>query len=244
MRKNLTLNRPIFTQQVFRSTALTVLTSLFQRLPDAGNYDLIVRRDGVVVAHTSICAQESGCGSQTNIDLAKIDPPEGGYKVDAGGMIGFFVSEGGGSYTVRITQVGEQEKRVILDNAESISEGAVFAVTLLRPGDYIMRTLNGRSRGKINLRLPDDNDRKKGYRPSEAAMIEVDGKGNFKPNEAKLLTGQSLVFVCNAPVQLEVAFSGEREEKPRVPRPPKLTYGRRPTTSTPSKQGKSDKRGK
>lgn len=44
-RKNVVLNRPVFTQQAFDSRALTVLTTLFHRFPEAGDYNLTIWRD-------------------------------------------------------------------------------------------------------------------------------------------------------------------------------------------------------
>ena len=138
MRKNITLNRAVFTQQVFDSTRLTVLTSLFHHFPNEGTYDLIVRRGSEVIARTNVCVEGNDCQTQLNLDLAHLHPPDGGYKLDVGGVLGFFVSEGSGGYTVNITHTGEREKRVLLNNADAVAEGGVFAVTLLRPGSYQM----------------------------------------------------------------------------------------------------------
>ena len=51
--KSVVLNRAIFSQRSFDSAALTVLTSLFHRFPEAGDYDLFVRR-GEQVVHLSL----------------------------------------------------------------------------------------------------------------------------------------------------------------------------------------------
>jgi hypothetical protein len=65
-RKNVVLNRPVFAQQVFDSRSLTVLTTLFHRFPEAGDYDLTIWRDERMVhrAHVRV-SMEGGLYSST-----------------------------------------------------------------------------------------------------------------------------------------------------------------------------------
>ena len=237
MRKNITLNRPVFAQQVFNSTALTVLTSLFQPFPEEGKYDLVVRRGNTVVDRTTVCVEGTGCMTQRNIDLAKFSPPEGGYQLDVGGVLGFFVSEGTGRYSVTITQMGEREKRVVLNSAEAVPKGSVFAVTLVRPGNYQMRTQTGRSLGRITLRVPAAEERSK-YQTEQAVTVEVDEKGALRSDAVNLYTGQSVVFICQSPVQLQIAFedAGNDTDKPAIDRKSKLAHKRKHPTRGDSPQ--------
>jgi hypothetical protein len=234
MRKDITLNRPIFTQEVFSSTSLTVLTSLFHHFPDEGIYDLIVRRGGRVIARSNILVDGKDCQTQLNLDLAHIDPTCGEYQLSVGGILGFFVSEGIGRYTVTVTHSGEHEKRVLLNNAEAVPEGGIFAVTLVRPGTYFMGAGKEEHRsGKIQLRLPKKNDKNTKYHTEQAVTVNVDNKGRFKPKVVNIYTGQSVVFICKGPVQLQVALVDTDDDvKPPIERKSRHTW----ESKSPSEQ--------
>lgn len=228
MPKTLTLNRPVFTQQVFNSTALTVLTSLFHPFPEEGRYDVVVRRGNRVALRTSVCVESSGCTTtQHTIDLAHPNPPEDGYQLDVGGVMGFYVSEGTGEYTVIITRLGEREKQVVLNSAEAVPKGSIFAVTLIRPGNYQVRTADGRSRGRIRLSLPKSHEERAKNPPDQATTVVVDEKGSFSSDAINLYTGQSVVFICQLPVQIQVAFESEgKDPDARLPIDRKSKYVR------------------
>lgn len=242
MQNKVTLNRAVFTQHVFDSSRLTVLTSLFHHFKEDGIYDLIIRRDGVVALRTSICVGGTSCQTQLNIDLAHLAPPEDGYQLNTGGVMGFYVSEGKGGYQVSISHTGKKEKRVVLNNAETLPAGGIFAVTLLRPGAYTISTNQNQRVGRIRLLLPDKAKDKSAYQTEQATTIEIDAKGQLKQKTVEIFTGQSVVFVCNAEVSVKVGFDDD-DVKPPIDRKTKYVQRARrhqkPSEHKPPNRGKN-----
>jgi hypothetical protein len=240
IRKSITLNRPAFTQQVFDSSGLTVLTSLFYRFTHEGDFDMIVRNNQSVILRCNVHVEGKSGRAQTTLDLAALEIPKEGLRLDVDSVLCFFVSKGTGRYTVTITEIGERQKNTLLDNSEIVPEGGIFAVTLTRPGNYRMHLAQEHSDGKIHVRMPEQAPAAKGetYRTEQAAVIEVDGKGNFKPNAVNIYSGQSVVFVCHAPVRIQVVL--EREQDDDVKKPP---FDRKPERrEKPNYRGKGDKK--
>ena len=231
MKKKVLLNRPVFSQQAFDSSAITVLTTLFHRFENAGDYDLIIQRDGQVIHRTNVRIEESDAPLQENINLAggKLDS-EPGYRLAAGGVMGFFASEGTGRYTVQISQMTEREKRRVLDNSEVIPAGDLFSVTLVRPGTYQAVNEDGKALCKIDVTMPKPESRQK-HRTDQATVVTVGKGGAYKPRNVKLMAGQTIVFHCTTPerIRLELASEGRSPQKP-VERPAHRTVKRhRPT---------------
>jgi hypothetical protein len=205
--KSVVLNRAIFSQRSFDSAALTVLTSLFHRFPEAGDYDLFVRRGEQVVhrAHVRVAAESAA--QQLNVDLARLgDADKGcgceaqaGYTLAVGGVLGFYVSQGVGQYSVTITQPGEAQKRTLLSNASAMPEGDLFAVTLVLPGTY-RATAEGGAECEIAVELPQGEK----YRTDQPTLVELGSDGAFNPRAVRLLAGQSIVFQCGAPTHIRV----------------------------------------
>jgi hypothetical protein len=210
-RKNVVLNRPVFAQQVFDSRSLTVLTTLFHRFPEEGDYELTIRRDERVVhrAHVRVGVEEAS--SQLDLDLATLREIEGAYSLRAGGVMGFYVSQGIARYRVEITQPGARGRRVWMDSGRVVPEGDLFAVTLVRPGVYRVILAEGKGEGEIWVRLP----RGERYRPDQAVRITVGKGGSLEPAQVWILSGQSVVFWCTVPASLRVGWM--KEEEPAEP---------------------------
>ncbi len=206
--KKVALNRPVFAQRAFDSSALTVLTTLFHRFPETGDYNLLVRRREQVIHRTHVRIVAENAPHQVNVDLARLtdsdkdcDPDaKEGYTLVTGGVLGFYVSQGIGQYSVRVTQLGRREKRTLLNSSRAVPEGDLFAVTLVRPGTYQMVNAAGRGRGEIHVGLPKGEK----YRTDRATLIEVDKKGIFNPRDVQILAGQTIVFQCAAPAHIRV----------------------------------------
>ena len=227
-RKTVLLNRPVFAQQGFDSSAITVLTTLFHRFERAGDYDLIIQRDGQVIHRTNVRIEEQDAPLQENIDMAseRLDR-DPGYRLAAGGVMGFYASEGTGRYTVRISQIQEREKQTLLDNTEVVPAGDLFAVTLVRPGTYEVSNEDGKAVCTVEVSLPQGEK----HRTEEAVVIEVGEGGSYKPRTARLLAGQTVVFHCTAPARIRLTLAKENRPPQRpIERPThRFTRPTRPT---------------
>ena len=116
-----------------------------------------------------------------------------------GGVMGFYVSQGTGRYTVTITRIIGDKKETVLDNAKGLPAGDFFAVTLLRPGVYsvVNRLADAKSRVKVDMPKRDS------YRSGQATLVQA-VQGGFDAAEMSLTFGQSLVFQCQVPSQFVV----------------------------------------
>ncbi len=214
-RKSVVLNRPVFAQRVFDSRALTVLTTLFHRFPEAGDYDLQVWRDERLIHRAPVRVVAEGAPHQIHLDLAALMEMGEPYVLAVGGVIGFYVSQGVGQYRVGIAQFTPREKAVRLDNRRAIPEGDLFAVTLVRPGVYHVLQTEGRGEGEIRVRLP----RGEPYRPDQATRVTIGKGGALEPRTVEILAGQSVVFWCTVSASLRIEWVKEEDAGPPIQRP-------------------------
>lgn len=240
-KKKVTLNRAMFTQRPLESSALTVLTTLLHHFPEPGVYELFARREGQVIHRGPIQVigekpsdsrdiQPGKAPYQINVDLATLGRPasagcgcesEESYILNTGGVIGFYVSSGTGRYTVTITQITGEKKLIWLDSALAVPPGDFFAVTLVRPGIYVVTNRLADSQTKIQVTLPRQGE---GYRPDQATLIQA-RLGRFEPDSASIYAGQSLVFQAAVPSQFVVELV---QADPAVVDRPTASGGERP----------------
>lgn len=170
-RRQFRLNRAVFANRPLDSRALTVLASLFHRFTEPGDYEVFVHRDGPLARRLTVRVGAEGGAFQHNLDLAAADAagPDracgADYVLNTGGVLGFFVSSGSASYTVRVSQLGAREKRTWLESDAAIPAGDLFAVTLVRPGLYRAYDELNRAEAAIRVEMP------------EAPQREDTGKG-------------------------------------------------------------------
>lgn len=242
-KKQILLNRAIFSQSSFDSSALTVLTTLLHHFTEAGDYDVFVRSTGQRDRRLRLQVLPEGAPTQINIDLAALDKPDEepgccqdreDYRLQVNGVAGFYAAQGTGSYNLLINRNDQREKTVFLDSASEIPAGDLFAVTLVRPGAYMAAdALSGKFRVTIQVEMPParttDNgpDQDTGkmsatdspsprYRPDRAVLVTLD-KNGFNEKTVNLFAGQSIVFFCQIPARLRVELKQESKssEKPR-----------------------------
>jgi hypothetical protein len=219
------LNRPVFTQRAFDSSSLTVLTTLFHHFPEAGDYDLVVRRGERVIHRTQVRIVAENAPQQINVDLATLGDAETCGPLGADSVMGFYVSQGTGQYAVTIRQLAAREKRTLLDSSAVVPEGDFFAITLVRPGIYRVLNKEGKGAGTIHVSLP----KGKKYRVDQATLVKIGKQGMFKPRAVRILAGQTVVFQCTAPARIhaELAKAEGTSEKPIERR--RYTLRKRPT---------------
>jgi hypothetical protein len=223
------LNRPVFTQRAFDSSALTVLTTLIHRFAEAGTYDLFIRRGEQVVHRAEVhVVREAEAAHQIDVDMARLSAdPKGcdcgkraGYTLREGGVMCFFVSKGISRYSVLVEQIGIKEKRTLLDSAKVIPEGDLFAVTLVLPGAYRALNTVANAEGLVEVAMPAER-----YRLDQPSIVEVKRTGRFSPHRVGILLGQTVVFRCGtqARIRLELVkphdiVQKREQEKPRFTR--------------------------
>lgn len=237
-RKTVLLNRAIFSVRPYESRALTVLTTLFHHFSEAGNYELFVRRGGEVIYRAAVLVGEAGAQQQLNLDLATLgearepdccDRAEGPrYTLALNSVMGFYVSQGTGAYSVEIARTEHKERRV-LNSAELIPAGDLFAVTLVRPGMYRAVDEQSGAEAQIRVAYPDP----KGYRTGQVTLITCSGK-DFKPKRAEIVSGHSVLFRCETPARLRVELI-EAAETGTKPKPGTRFTRRKPSLPADSK---------
>lgn len=232
--KNVFLNRAIFTQEAFDSGALSVLTTLFHRFPEAGDYEVFIWRGGQLRRRLHVSVGADYRDLQLNLDLTAAGEEEtrcgceaeSCYTLAEGGVLGFYVSQGTSRYAVKIIQTIDEkkEKRVWLDSQEVIPEGDLFAVTLFRPGVYSVRNTETKSESRIRVSMP----KGKGYRADQPTLLQISKDGLFRRRLSRIQAGQSVVFQCNAPARIQIDLI-EAQETTREPvRRRRYARGRRP----------------
>ncbi|MEW6580258.1 MAG: hypothetical protein AB1435_13850 [Chloroflexota bacterium] len=231
-KKKVLLNRAMFSIRPYESSALTVLTTLFHHFTEAGNYELFVRRGGAVIHRAAIQVGEKGAQQQLNLDLAALRDTEAReccdkeagtkYALAVNSIMGFYVSQGTGAYSVEIARTEHKERRA-LDSAAHVPPGDLFAVTLVRPGTYRAVNEEGGAEALIRVKPPDRKD----YRAGEAVLVTC-GAGAFKPKRVEITSGHSVVFRCETPARLRVELVDAAESAPRPRQEMRHTLRRSP----------------
>jgi hypothetical protein len=239
------LNRALFINRPLDSRALGALVTLLHRFPEPGNYELFVRREGQVTFRGPVDVvgepnpgperppAPPGASYQINLDLATLGSAEDGCpeptpRLATGGVLGFYVSKGASHYTVTLTRIVGEKRETVLDNTAGLPEGDFFAVTLVRPGAYVVTNPLAGGRATIKVEAP----QREGYRPDQVVMI-LAGQDAFDPAEAAILSGQSLLFQCRVPSHIVVesvdAGPTEARRATRDGERPKYTVRKRRT---------------
>lgn len=195
------------------------------------------------VGRFTIEVGEEGDGEQIDIDLARVGEksacaaahtfhaaPQRGSPVFAV----FHNSAQRSGYRVELRHEG---KRETVFNSAALGAGDYYILMPLQPGRWTLRTAQG-AQGSLAVEpaRPDEKPR-----PSQlGTMIRTDGT-TFDPAEAKIMSGDGLVFeVTGANVAIEVAREAEKG-KPTGPRPAGVRFVRArsvgPRPGDPGAQG-------
>ena len=234
--KQAVLNRPVFTQQAFDSSSLSVLVTLIHRFPKAGYHEVFVHRGGSLVRRFAVDVRKEAVDRQINVDMATLDDDErgcgcdakNGYTLSVDGMIGFYASKGTGRFTVTIQEFDDKaEKKVtVLENAKAVPAGDLFAVTLVRPGIYRARDEASKTDVEIRVTVPKAGN----YQPDQATLVPLGKEGGYG-EKLEIASGQSLVFQpeVDSTIRVELVKPDEAAGDPisdkrfsfKKPKPPK-----------------------
>jgi hypothetical protein len=199
------VNRELFTTTSFDSGSLTVLASVLHPFKEGGEYVGEVYRDDLRVGRFHILVGENCVGRQVNIDLREQDRRlqrtstgyQDCYQLQINGVAVFYVSKGKGGYYVTVRKLGEEGRKY---STRMLEEDDVFAVNLMRPGEYRIITDPGQE-GEIvvNYREPTG----KPYRPGDPIEVSIEG-GGIKPRRLEITPLQALIHRIQRPSRIKI----------------------------------------
>jgi hypothetical protein len=254
------INHHLFTENPVDSGALTMACSVVHNFSEPGTYA------GSIIAGTRtsftfhLLVDDKYPALQANIDLADTPGPAaegcdckteraGGphFEVNPKGFVVFYVSRGPGGFAVRVTgKLKTSDKPAVFDSRE-LTEGDIFAVSLLRPGTHTVMNSTG-AKGKIVVGYPGSKKGRDLYNRAKPLEIRCTEK-EFIPKEIEVEAAQGQVYrietKSRSRIRIELA---KADDGPKVARPSGIfAWQKPPAPKTPRgvKQASSsrDKKG-
>jgi hypothetical protein len=239
------INRQLIEQTSLDSGALTMLAAIVHNFPEPGVYHGAATRGKETSATFQLTVDEKSTAMQVNIDLATLNEPapEGcgcqkgehddtrHFIVNPRGQAVFYVSKGPGGYAVAVNRVNE--KRVLFDSRQ-LTEGDLFAATLIRPGTYSVTNASTNARGEVNVAFLTPS--KTAYRPPDPVTIEATQKGlvviySNKDSGAlklELQFGQGQLYRIRTPSRIQIQLT-KPNDGPQQKEPQSLVSWRKPS---------------
>ena len=240
------INRALLEQTSFDSARPSGTAIVVHRFPDEGRFAVALRGDDDGEETRTILVEPvrgptgggaGGAGGSAFpegvlVDTASRRPVAGRptrpqppdlLSVGAGGYASFTAPPGQGRRVVvtRISPAGEREDEVF--DSSRLRATDAFAVTLLRPGTYVMRNTLGRGEGKVVVTYPEVG--RAPYRPAEPVTVTCDDSG-FSPDAVTVGPGQGIIFAAGAECRITVELVGP-DDGPGGERPPRRPVARR-----------------
>lgn len=184
------INRRLFAQTNLDSGALTILGTIVHRFTESGEYQGTVLRNEQIVTTFRFIVDERCSVMQLDIDLASLNSQQScDFVVNREGYVVFKVSRGAGGYAVVVRHINTECETRVFDSRE-LTEGDLFAATLLRPGIYRATNVNTCAQGEIVVAYP---SREALRCPLEPVTIECTSNG-FIPNRIEIQPTQGLIY--------------------------------------------------
>jgi hypothetical protein len=225
------VNRHLLTQTSVDSGSLTMLGVVIHRFPEPGEYMGVVAR-GNATWTFRLRADESSPRMQATVDLATLgeghrhsddcgcadketgtDPT---FVVNPAGYVVFHVSSGPGGYVVRVGRLDRPEAAHF--ESTRLDGDDLFAVTLIRPGTYSVRNVDGEARGEIVVSYPEVG--KQPHRPDEPVEIVCTEKA-FRPARIRIQAAQGQLYRIRTPsrIAIELVKPADRPGSTSPPAP-------------------------
>lgn len=246
------INRSFLEQFNFDSGFPGGLAMVVHRFEEPGEYEVSLVRDDrvtdrvplMVVGETSEEESYPDKGrprpkpdiepppNQVTIELgqarrALLEPPLGEleqpYIVRAGGYTAFTATRRQDTAAIVVRERNAGGKRQAFDSRR-LTEGDIFAVTLVRPGAYSLKNELSGAEGRIQVAYPVVG--KERYRPPAPVSVECTAKG-FSPTAIDLKPAQGIVFQIQTPARIHIDLV-EPDDGPEEPRPRKVSGWRKP----------------
>jgi hypothetical protein len=211
MNTSVRFNHRLLTTSTFDSGALGVLAYVVHQFPP-GRYHAIVQRDGQNAGSTRFRVDDASASLQLTIDLASVATPlrasaaacacQASAAVEVPtlspkGYVLFHVSGGAGGYSV----VAREESGAAPGfDSTTLSEGDLFAVSLLEPATYSMANQAGNAAGEIQVTpVPEGTN----PRTLPAQYVDVTSD-SFDPATVSVHSAQGLVFRIKGPARVVI----------------------------------------
>ena len=212
MNTSVRFNARLLTTSTFDSGALGVLAYVAHQFPP-GRYHAVAQKEGQDAGSTRFRVDEASTVMQLTIDLASVAAPLRAPRADdcncraadapeipavsPKGFVLFHVSGGAGGYSV----VAREESGAAPPfNSATLSDGDLFAVSLLEPATYSMANKAGAAAGTIQVTpIPEGTN----PRASETQYAEVT-KDAFSPASISVHSAQGLVFRIKGPARVAI----------------------------------------
>lgn len=213
------LNRALFQCKTFDSGSLGVLSAIYHRFTDPGDYDLLVTTGGQVARRLHVHVAKDDAPEQADLDLAVSDggscacgDTQHGLRIRAGGSVCFYSGTGARTFTIEAHSRDAKGMQIVLDTGKSLDAGDAFSATLVRPGHYRVGLSHVKSALDLLVEMPDPKG--KGKQQGEAEVVRV-GKEGFDTNKASMQVGQTIFFVLEHPcsVRAELVKPEHDEEE-------------------------------
>jgi hypothetical protein len=207
----------LFTQIGLDSGALTMLGAIVRRFGVAGDYRGVVTHPGGGRWVFHLTVEEGRPAVQADVDLVAVveasapspchcGADHGGaphHLVGTRGHVVFHVSGGAGGYAVHVSRAEEGPSPKEFDSRR-LSDGDLFAATILRPGRYAVTNEapeGAGARASIEVGYPVPG--RAAGRPPEPARVRS-GRAGFEPSEVRLTARQGCVFECEVPSRIRI----------------------------------------
>lgn len=226
VKRSVRLNHWLLTTSSFDSGALGPLANVIHRFAAVGTYQAVVLRDGQRVGTTCFRVSDETAATQLNIDLASVALPTGSTArcacrehpksapaVSPQGYVLFQAARGPGGYSVVVGEAKE-EGRAVFDS-RALSDGDMFALSLIEPTTYSLASPGGPGQGEIQVTPIPPGTNLRTVPPVYVAAA----RDGFQPARVSVHSGQGLVFriLGAARIVIEKRPAAERRAAPLTP---------------------------
>jgi hypothetical protein len=181
-----------------------------------------------LLAVTHQTPSKAAAPGHVTLDLTKVAyPPTLGAAtsqrehvvVSPDGYVSFTNSGKPTPFAVVVHPMGEKSPAF---DTRRLGPGDLFAVTLIRPGEYRVRNELEKAEGRIRVAYPVVGDRP--YRPPEPLSVECGGQG-FRPAQIDVKPAQGLIFQVQTVARIRIDLT-HPDDGPGEEPAPRASYSR------------------
>lgn len=204
------INRKLLNTTTFDSGSLGVLAMVLHPFTSSGRYDVAITKNGRIVRNSSFVVHKESKKSQLDIDLSssKLNSDDNLHDVSPKGYVLFHVSSGSG-YSVSV----KNENGDNSFNSKELTKGDLFALSLLKPGEYSIVNKLDSGKGGVEVSFTDSDA--KNIKDLETSYVEVT-KNKLTPNNVKLVSSQGLVFKVSDSSRILIEKGAETRSESRL----------------------------
>lgn len=196
----------------FDSAAPSGTATLVHTFEHPGTYSMVVLREDGVVARFGLTVgaeapDRKSIPEHVIVDVHAIQhqrsigstPDRDPLLVRPGGSVAFRNSGHSEPYAVVAQPVGDAKVQAY--DTRRLEQGDIFAVTLIRPGEYAISNQDTKSEGRVVVSYPVIGAQP--YRPPSPVFVDCGEKG-FDPQRIELKPAQGIVFRVLVPSRIKI----------------------------------------